>query len=310
MADTWALRFPRPDADRMEYKLELVHADGSSEILLDPFNPKQAPGPFGDKSVIELEGYELPWWLAVDDVAAGETREFQLPSRAVRGRVEGLLWSSAGSDPDEPLPILVVHDGPEYARLSHLTRLLDVLVSQGKVPTMRAALLHPQDRDEIYSASAAYSRALAHEILPRLAEMAPISHGRNARVGMGASLGALALLHTHRRDPSTFGGLFLQSGSFFRQRFDKQEAHFRRFRRIARFVGQVLATDFWPHPIPIGMTCGTVEENLANNRATHDALVAQGYEISLYENRDAHNWTAWRDSFDPALVELLAKAWG
>jgi enterochelin esterase family protein len=58
------------------------------------------------------------------------------------------------------------------------------------------------------------------------------------------------------------------------------------------------------------MTCGTGEENLANNRVARDALVAQGYEVRLRENHDAHNWVGWRDAFDPSLAELVAKAWG
>jgi S-formylglutathione hydrolase FrmB len=57
------------------------------------------------------------------------------------------------------------------------------------------------------------------------------------------------------------------------------------------------------------MTCGTVEENLANNRAVRDALVAQGYDVYLFENRDAHNWVGWRDTFDPHLTDLLTKVW-
>jgi enterochelin esterase family protein len=305
----WSLHFPRPNADRMEYQLEIVHPGGHAETIQDPFNPKRSSGPFGHRSVIEFPGYRSPAWLD-EDVPRGDVHEFQLKSRSVRGRVDGLLWTSAGSDDTSALPLLIVHDGPEYAKLSELTRLLDVLIAHGKVPAMRAALLQPHDRNEIYSASAAYSRALAHEILPRLYEVVATPHGRRWRIGMGASLGALAMLHTHRRYPATFGALFLQSGSFFRQRFDKQESHFPRFRRIARFMGQVLSTDPWPHPVPVAMTCGTVEENLANNRVTRDSLVAQGYEVSFTENRDAHNWVGWRDAFDPPLVELLTKAWG
>ena len=126
---------------------------------------------------------------------------------------------------------------------------------------------------------------------------------------MGASLGALAMLHVHRMNPASFGALYLQSGSYFRQRFDKQESGFVRFRRISRFMGRVLTGDDWAHPIPIAMTCGTIEENLTNNRATRDALVRQAYDVTLRENRDDHNWTGWRDTFDPHLVELLAKVW-
>jgi len=306
----WVLHFPRLDVDRMEYKLELTHADGTGEWLCDPWNEKRVGGAFGDKSVIEFPGYETPGWVTTQ-APGGDIREFEIKSRAARARVHGLLWSSPGTSPEDELPLLIAHDGPEYAHLSGLTHLLDVAVAEGRLPALRAALLAPPaDRNETYSASAAYARAFAHEVLPQISEMAPTPHERRMRAAIGASLGALSLLHVHRLYPATFGALYLQSGSFFRQRFDKQESWFPRFRRIARFAGQVLSAEEWPHPIPVTMTCGIVEENLANNHATREALVRQGYDVSFVEHRDAHNYTSWRDTFDPHLVDLLVKAWG
>ena len=58
------------------------------------------------------------------------------------------------------------------------------------------------------------------------------------------------------------------------------------------------------------MTCGSVEENLANNRIAQQALSAQGYEVALHEHPDAHNWVSWRDTFDPFLVDFLGDLWG
>lgn len=305
----WVLHFPRLDVGRMEYKLELIHPDGSSEWLCDPWNDKRVGGVFGDKSVIEFPGYVRPGWVA-QDVPSGDLQPFEINSRAARARVFGFLWTSHDAAADAELPLLVAHDGPEFAQLSHLTHFLDVCIAEGRLPAMRAALIAPPaDRNETYSASAAYARALAHEVLPRISELAPTPHGRRMRAAMGASLGALSMLHAHRLYPATFGALYLQSGSFFRQRFDKQESSFPRFRRIARFAGQVLTAEDWAHPIPITMTCGTVEENLMNNLATSEALVRQGYDISFVTNRDAHNYTGWCDTFDPHLVDLLAKAW-
>jgi enterochelin esterase family protein len=102
----------------------------------------------------------------------------------------------------------------------------------------------------------------------------------------------------------------LQSGSFFRQRWDRQESGFPRFRRISRFVGQVLHEGPTATPIPITLTCGAPEENLANNRAVATALRRQGHAVSLHVNRDAHNYVGWRDTLDPHLTDLLARAWG
>ena len=97
----------------------------------------------------------------------------------------------------------------------------------------------------------------------------------------------------------------LQSGSFFRQRSDKVESAFGRYARITRFVGTVLRGAVEARTIPVLITCGTAEENLANNRALAAALAAQGYPLRLAEQRDAHNWVCWRDALDPHLPDLI-----
>jgi enterochelin esterase family protein len=290
--------------------LRVRRESGDEEQFNDPANGRTAPGAFGDKSVLELPGYSAPAWVDREPESQGDLREETFRSALLKADVRVILWSSPGTSPDDPLPLLVAHDGPEYAAYSSLLRFLDCMVEDGRVPPMRAALLPPPgDRNQLYSASATYSRAVAHDVLPALAELAPSPPGRAARIGMGASLGALAMLHVHRVSPATFGALYLQSGSFFRQRFDKQESGFVRFRRVSRFVGTVLTAREWMHPIPVTMTCGTVEENLTNNRAMHRALREQGYETRFFSNRDAHNWVGWRDTFDPYLVELLSRTW-
>jgi enterochelin esterase family protein len=282
----WELAYRRAQVDRMEYRFE---ADGNS--FCDPHNPNRAPGAFGDKSVIEFPGYEPPAWLAAPD-----------PGDAVPIAERTRLWSPPGTDPRQPLPLLVAHDGSEYEHLSGLTRLIAHAIAMRRVPPCRVALLDPEDRDETYSASARYARSLAASI-PQLAPA-------TAHAGIGASLGALALLHARWLHPGAFGALMLQSGSFFRQRWDRQEFGFPRFRRISRFVGQVLHAGPTAIPIPITLTCGAPEENLANNRAVATALRRQGHPAALHVNRDAHNYVSWRDTLDPHLVALLARAWG
>ncbi len=74
------------------------------------------------------------------------------------------------------------------------------------------------------------------------------------------------------------------------------------------YVADVLRTV--PHEtVPVVMTCGTAEENLANNRQMAATLTKQGYTARLVEVPDAHNYVAWRDAFDPALTELLRATW-
>jgi hypothetical protein len=39
------------------------------------------------------------------------------------------------------------------------------------------------------------------------------------------------------------------------------------------------------------------------------ALAGHGCPATLHEGRDLHNYTAWRDAFDPHLTGLLRAAW-
>ncbi|MCW2964043.1 MAG: putative esterase, partial [Actinomycetia bacterium] len=290
----WRLTFARPEVDRLEY---LIGVDGS--FAPDAGNPLRVPGPFGDKSVVEWPEYRPPAWLgSIAD--PGPVEELELRCRRLVARVRVLLYSTP-EPPGADAPLLVAHDGPEYAEYAGLTRFLDAMSWEERIPPLRAALIQPVDRNETYSASALYSGALVRELLPQITKRAP--HGK--RIGMGASLGALAMLHAHVRHPKSFDGLLLQSGSFFRQRYDKQESDFARYRRVTRFVGSVLRAVDVERTIPVAITCGTGEENRANNEDMAAALTEQGYPAWLAEVRDGHTWTGWRDSFDPHLPALI-----
>src|SRR5262245_2095743 len=66
----WELALTLPGVDRLEYLLQVVTADDAVEVVLNPDAPT-ATGPFGDKSVLELPGYQAPAWLRTD-APAGE----------------------------------------------------------------------------------------------------------------------------------------------------------------------------------------------------------------------------------------------
>ncbi|MFL6163221.1 MAG: alpha/beta hydrolase [Jatrophihabitantaceae bacterium] len=296
----WRLRLPRPAVDRMEYLFEIEHRNGDRQTMPDPANPRRAPGAFGEKSVIEFPGYRPPRWLDWPR-AEGTFTGFEVPCRALDASIGGQLWQPAGLS--GPAPLLVAHDGPEYASLGGLHGYLAALIEAGELPPIRLALLGPGDRNRWYAVSPAYAKGLTDELLPMLAEQAP----HTIRIGAGASLGALAMLHAHRSAPGTFGALFLQSGSYFTPELDPQERRFSRFRPITRFVAELAQAVTDPDPVPVAMTCGGLEENLANNRAMADTLRALGYAVSFREVADVHNFTAWRDAFDPSLTDLLSQ---
>jgi enterochelin esterase family protein len=313
----WYLSLLRPPVWRLEYRLELRHADGGTEEICDPGNPRRVGGAFGDKSVLEFPDYREPGWLRLTATTPGSWRELVIPAPPVKGHITARIWSPAASTGH----ILLAHDGPEYDRLAALGHYSAALVGAGAVPAHHLVLLAPGDRDERYSASPAYSWALVADVLPRVHHLLGTAE---PVVGMGASLGGLAMLHAQRRYPAAFAGLFLQSGSFFLPRLDRQESGFRRYLRIVRFIGKLHRSTVERRPagpapvpahepaptVPTVLTCGLAEENLHNNREMAEVLRRQGYPVTMAEVPDAHNYTGWRDAFDPYLTELLKHVWG
>ena len=298
--DEWRLVIDRPPVSRMEYLVELRYLDGGVEIVPDPGNPRQVAGAFGTKSVLEFPSYAPPRWLTAP-AEPGRNRTFDVPVPSLGSAISVRTWSPAGSADDEPLPLLVVHDGPEYDALAGLTRYLSAGVAGNWLPCLRAALLGPGPRNRWYSANTRYARALRLAVIPALASRLATS----VRVGMGTSLGGLAMLHAHCRHPDAFDALFLQSGSFFCPRFDHHERRFPYYRRIVQFVADVHGGSLPARRVPVVLTCGVIEENVENNRLMAQALRAQGYQATLHEVPDVHNYTAWRDAFDPHLTRLL-----
>src|SRR4051812_15279444 len=248
--DGWQLNLELPDVQRLEYKLELEHPDGGTEHVCDPENPKRAPGAFGEKSVLELPDYRAPAWLEAETVP-GRYDELSVRGRGLGAEVAMRVWAPEDAPPGHPLRMLLAHDGPEYDALSQLTRYAGAMIASGELPPFRVALLAPGDRDQWYSASAAYSRVLDYDVVPALRDAFGII---GAPAAMGASLGALAMLAAQRRYPRTFGALFLQSGSFFIPRYDSQERGFGRYGRITRFVRDTLRDGAYAIPVPVTMT--------------------------------------------------------
>jgi enterochelin esterase-like enzyme len=301
----WTLQIGRPPVDRIEYLFEIEDHNQRRATINDPANPRRVRGAFGDKSVVEFPGYRPPAWLGADR-ETGTSVPFEIRAPRLDDFVSGALWTPAGMPDEAEAPLLVVHDGPEFDALAGFTHYVAAAVAGGLLPPVRVALLGPGERNAWYAGNPAYATTLVDAVLPAL-PAAP------ARIGVGASLGALALLHTQlptqrmRRAP--FDALFLQSGSFFTTKLDPQESGFSGFGAVTGFVAALHNAD---EPaggaIPVAMTCGLAEENLANNQAMAATLRRLGHPVEFSAVRDAHNYTAWRDAWHPHLTALISAA--
>jgi enterochelin esterase family protein len=293
----WRVRLPRPPVDRLEYLYEIEDRHGKRTTITDPANARRSAGAFGEKSEARLPGYAPPAWLdwpAIEHAVV----PFELTTTDLGRPLTGSVWQPASLSRRQAAPLLVVHDGPEYATLGSFTNYLGAAIAAGVLPRLRAVLLDPGDRNRWYAANRDYASALAAAVT----SVAPSS----ARIAVGLSLGGVAVLHAHRLFPALFDAMLLQSASFFTPALDPQERHFSGFEAVTRFVAGVHASDSDQRPVPAVLTCGRVEENLANNRSMAATLRRLGYQAELVEVRDAHNYTAWRDALHPHLTTLVS----
>ena len=205
----WVLELPRElRVHRVEYELEVEHPDGGKEWIADPSHGTRAPGAFGEKSVLEAEHYERPWWLDAPVIEASTTR---VPlgiamRRRVTARRVGAADRRAAARPARPR-----RPGVRQARAADPLGGRDGRRRQAAaVPARDAAARRP--RQLVLGVGGLREGVRAD---PRAGAARPRRRRGPARSAWARRLGALAMLHVHRRFPGVLGGLFLQSGSFF-----------------------------------------------------------------------------------------------
>ena len=96
----------------------------------------------------------------------------------------------------------------------------------------------------------------------------------------------------------------MQSGSFFTPVLDPQESGFGYFDRICAAAVEVY-TDPPERRVPLLLTCGAIEENLANNQLMAEKLAAAAYPTRFVVVPDAHTTIGWRDAWAPHLDRLV-----
>lgn len=101
------------------------------------------------------------------------------------------VWAPDGCTDRDALPLLAVHDGPEYDRYAAITRFSAAQTAAGVLPAHRVALVHPVERDAWYSGSPQYLRTLVQAGLGRITWAYETA---GPLVVMGASLGGLTAL--------------------------------------------------------------------------------------------------------------------
>lgn len=295
--DLWWLGLSLPDGARLEYKLEVL-ADHHALWVNDPLNPLTTTNPFGTNSVCRAYGYRVPDFAQVHEgTPTGNFADLWVPS-ALGGERKITIYEPAGFKPEDESPLLVVHDGGDYLTYGSMALVLDNLIAWGRIPPLLVAFSWPVERLLEYAAYPPHADFVVNEALPAIGDRYRLG---SLRVLMGASLGAVAALHTAWRHPGTFGGLLLQSGTF---------AQAPGWGAAQGVLGPIagLLHRLEPSALPhrIFLSCGTYERMIGENRFMAERLRRTGLSVRYSESRDGHTWEAWRDRLEEGLSWVMA----
>lgn len=296
-----------PSVHRIEYRFSVVNGDGREALIADPLNPDIVRDPFAARSVIATDEYRAPSYIANPTPKARGTIEETMIQGPLGKPWPTWIWTPPDHSPGTPLPVILFLDGGDWLQLAGARSILENLTFERAIAPCRAVFVKPAARNEEYAANPRTAAYLADGLPRALADRLPWPREPKQRIAVGVSLGALCLLHAHFIHPNHFGGLILQSGSFFQPQTDSMEAGFPYFESITSFVSRALGSAGREITrIPMHMTCGKGEENDPNNHFMAEALTRQGFPLTFFEQPDAHNWTCWRDSIGTGLMRMLS----
>jgi len=302
--DLWHFEMEIPRESRVEYKLQLEHADGRRELIRDPLNEAVAHDPFGSNSVCAGAGYERPRWTLEDtDTRPGTLEHRRIQSHAFGNRREVSVYLPARYRKSRRYPLLVVHDGSDYLQFSSLKTVLDNLIHRLEIPPMVVALTDSSDRLREYADDPRHASFIAEELVPAMEQRYSLVGHPDARGLMGASFGGVASLSTAWRHQGTFGRLLLQSGSFAFTDIgvNPRGPH---FDPVVRFMNEFRKDPGRPAE-RLFLSCGTYESLIYENRSLVPRLQQAGMSLRFVEARDGHNWENWRDRLREGLSWLF-----
>lgn len=300
----WYVVIELPEGSRVEYQLEVRRGEHVVQGN-DPLNPHVAHSPVGSSSVCQAVGYVTPDWVLHDPSARpGELHDLHLHSRALRRHTLSRVYLPARYRTSTAYPLLIVHDGDDYLTYASMKTVLDNLIHRLDMAETVVVFTNPGDRLREYPNYAAHARHVTAELIPHLEATYSLIGRADSRCLMGASFGAVAALSTAFRNPTTFGSLLLQSGSFVFTDIGDAHGGGPAFDPVVKFMNRYRA-----RPVKVAdrmfISCGIYEPLIVPNRSMVPVFEATGTTVRYVEARDGHSWENWRDRLRDGLAWLF-----
>jgi enterochelin esterase family protein len=326
----WYASFPAPRGIRTTYRFlenpsfadRDLRSLNTEELLAperepwcaDPLNPRSFEAPMMPAvSVIELEGASPQPWVGARDGPHGRIEPHRFESASLENARVVWTYLPFGYDAsNEHYPLLLLFDGYGYLQMP-VQELLDNLIAEGAMQPIVCAMVHQLDRMEELACAAAFTDAMADELVR---EWLPSRYRTGGpAVAGGASLGGLAAAYAALRRPDVFTSVISQSGSYWwgpgatlPARLDDASVHWE------WLIDEYARSD--ATPVRWHMDVGALEvaapereqtdpDMVRSNRRLRDVLQRRGHEVAYTEFAGGHDWICWRGTLADALQRMF-----
>jgi enterochelin esterase family protein len=218
------------------------------------------------------------------------------PGYRKQGRAYGLLlmFDRLSYTSDVPTPTILDNMLADKAIPPMVAVLIDSRVTNDPDGDARSRELPPNDK---------YQSFLRDELLPLIRKRYHVSADPKRNVVAGSSYGGLAATYTALSNPSVFGNVVSQSGSYWwspgwdNAVFLDENAGWT-IKKVASLPRR---------PINFYMDVGAWEsaDMLLPNRILRSVLEGKGYEVTYREFVGGHDYVIWRSTLSDGLIAVL-----
>jgi enterochelin esterase-like enzyme len=315
---------PRGTAADPQAVAEIILDGATHELFVDPLNPRTwvngwmrlldsgewtedwpVRGSYAEGPNALVDRYVTPR----QGVARGKVSTQDLASELLGNQRKITVYTPPGHERGcADCDFLLVFDRAAYLSAVPTTVILDNLQGDGAIGPIVAVFVGNSQvpgRAEL-PPNPLFQRFLAEELLPWLRKRYQFTSDARRSVVAGSSFGGLAATYTAFKNPSVFGNVLAQSGSYWWWP-DWMSAGIRITEDSGALIREFSAAERLP--LRFYLEVGTWEGDvmLEPNRRFRDVLRRKGYDVHYEERIGGHDYVRWRDSLSDGLLELIGR---
>lgn len=289
-----------------EYVMSVRPDPLNSNHLIFPKDPSD-PSDFSMVfSVVNLSGASAPPWCDAHEPSRWKEGHHRIRSKILRNTRSVWVYLPADFTPRTGrYNLLVVFDGPVYRETVPTPRIVENLVTAGRLAPTAVVLVGnaPNARTKDLLENLDFPDFLARELLPWLRRRYGLRIDPSRTVLAGSSMGGLAAARAALRYPRLFGNVLVQSGSFqFPVKTDASLME--QFARSPRLSLRFYLDAGTHERVVFG---GWTASLLGSVRHMRDVLVAKGYPVAYTEFEGGHDYACWRSTLADGLIHLVGR---